>query len=84
MDCSLTFKIIYAFVSVSHIAFDSESYQDYNVQGFIIIRDEESITSRVQHLAPKFLWEVESHVLENKEKKTETVLICRKKFWALV
>lgn len=53
-------------------------------QGFIIIRDEESITSRVQHLAPKFLWEVESHVLENKEKKTETVLICRKKFWALV
>uniref|UniRef100_A0A6N2JZY9 Methyltransferase n=1 Tax=Salix viminalis TaxID=40686 RepID=A0A6N2JZY9_SALVM len=52
-------------------------------QGFIIIRDEESITSRVQHLAPKFLWEVESHVLENKEKKTETVLICRKKFWAL-
>ncbi|KAJ6380840.1 hypothetical protein OIU77_029690 [Salix suchowensis] len=53
-------------------------------QGFIIIRDEESITSRVQNLAPKFLWEVESHVLENKEKKTETVLICRKKFWALV
>ncbi|KAJ6408325.1 hypothetical protein OIU84_011607 [Salix udensis] len=28
-------------------------------QGFIIIRDEESITSRVQHLAPKFLWEKE-------------------------
>jgi hypothetical protein len=54
------------------------------VQGFIIIRDEESFTSRVQHLAPKFLWEVESHVLENKGKKTETVLICRKKFWALV
>ncbi|KAG6771215.1 hypothetical protein POTOM_022562 [Populus tomentosa] len=86
MSLNNTLSAIYdrAFVSVPHIAFDSESYQDYNVQGFIIIRDEESITSRVQHLAPKFLWEVESHVLENKEKKTETVLICRKKFWALV
>ncbi|KAJ6870423.1 hypothetical protein NC652_036155 [Populus alba x Populus x berolinensis] len=53
-------------------------------QGFVIIRDEESITSRVRDLAPKFPWEVESHVLENKEKKIETVLICRKKFWAIV
>ncbi|KAJ6967960.1 hypothetical protein NC653_036024 [Populus alba x Populus x berolinensis] len=39
---------------------------------------------RVRDLAPKFPWEVESHVLENKEKKIETVLICRKKFWAIV
>lgn len=54
------------------------------VQGFVIIRDEESITSRVRDLASKFPWEVESHVLENKEKKIETVLICRKKFWAIV
>ncbi|KAG6743745.1 hypothetical protein POTOM_052446 [Populus tomentosa] len=54
------------------------------VQGFFIIRDEESITSRVRDLAPKFPWEVKSHVLENKEKKIETVLICRKKFWAIV
>ncbi|CAK7342726.1 unnamed protein product [Dovyalis caffra] len=53
-------------------------------QGFIIIRDEESITSRIRDLAPKFLWEVESYALENKEKKTETVLICRKKFWAII
>lgn len=55
-----------------------------NVQGLVIIRDVESITSRVRDLAPKFLWDVESHVLENKEKKIETVLICRKKFWAIV
>ncbi|XP_015583546.1 probable methyltransferase PMT7 isoform X2 [Ricinus communis] len=53
-------------------------------QGFIIIRDEESITSRIRDLAPKFLWEVKSHSLENKDKKLETVLICRKIFWAIV
>lgn len=53
-------------------------------QGFIIIRDEESITSRIRQIAPKFLWEVESHMLENEEKKMETVLFCRKKFWAIV
>ncbi|KAK4839670.1 hypothetical protein QYF36_023878 [Acer negundo] len=53
-------------------------------QGFIIIRDEESITSRICDLAPKFLWDVELHSLENKEKKMETVLIGRKKFWAIV
>ncbi|GKV41600.1 hypothetical protein SLEP1_g49107 [Rubroshorea leprosula] len=53
-------------------------------QGFIIIRDEDSITLRIQDLAPKFLWDVESHFLENKEKKAETVLICRKKFWEIL
>lgn len=58
--------------------------ENINMQGFIIIRDEEVITSRVHDLASKFLWEVESHSLENKEKKIETVLICRKKFWAIV
>ena len=40
--------------------------------------------SRINELAPKFLWDVESHLLENKEKKMETVLICRKKFWAIL
>ncbi|KAG7549426.1 S-adenosyl-L-methionine-dependent methyltransferase [Arabidopsis thaliana x Arabidopsis arenosa] len=53
-------------------------------QGFIIIRDEESIISRVRDLAPKFLWEVETHELQDKYKKTETVLFCRKIFWAIV
>ncbi|CAL1352320.1 unnamed protein product [Linum trigynum] len=53
-------------------------------QGFVIIRDDESITSRIRNLAPKFLWEVESHSLQNKAKKDETVLICRKKFWSIV
>jgi hypothetical protein len=53
-------------------------------QGFIIIRDEESIVSRVRDLAPKFLWEVEAHELQDKYKKTETVLFCRKKFWAIL
>ncbi|XP_072961188.1 probable methyltransferase PMT7 [Typha angustifolia] len=53
-------------------------------QGFIIIRDEDSIMSRIRDLAPKFLWDVTSHTLENEEKKLEPVLICRKKFWAIV
>ncbi|KAL1330493.1 hypothetical protein HN51_047728 [Arachis hypogaea] len=52
--------------------------------GSVIIRDEEYIVSRIQELAPKFLWDVESHMLENKEKKMERVLICRKKFWAIL
>jgi len=54
------------------------------MQGFVIIRDEEDITSRIKELAPKFLWDVELKLLENKEKKMETVLICRKKFWAII
>ncbi|KAJ4972131.1 hypothetical protein NE237_005230 [Protea cynaroides] len=53
-------------------------------QGFIIIRDDEFIVSRTKDLAPKFLWDVESHLLEDKQKKMERVLICRKKFWAIV
>ncbi|XP_043725191.1 probable methyltransferase PMT6 [Telopea speciosissima] len=53
-------------------------------QGFVIIRDDESIVSRIKDLAPKFLWDVESHLLEDKQKKMEHVLICRKKFWAVV
>lgn len=52
-------------------------------QGIIIIRDEEAIVSRIRELAPKFLWDFESHLLENEQKKTEPVLICRKKFWAI-
>ncbi|RZC82735.1 hypothetical protein C5167_045520 [Papaver somniferum] len=53
-------------------------------QGFIIIRDEESIISRIKGLASKFLWDAKSHILETEEKKTEHVLICRKRFWAIV
>jgi hypothetical protein len=56
----------------------------YYLQGFIIIRDEEHVMSRINELAGKFLWDVESQLLENKEKKMETVLICRKKFWAIL
>lgn len=55
-----------------------------NMQGFIIIRDDEAVTSRIRDLAPKFLWEVKSHSLENKEQKLETVLICKKKFWTII
>lgn len=57
---------------------------DIFVKGTIIIRDEESIISRIRALAPKFLWDVESHLLENEQKTTEPVLICRKKFWAIL
>lgn len=53
-------------------------------QGFVIIRDEESIISRIKEYAPKFLWEASTYQVENKEKKMESVLICRKKFWAIV
>lgn len=53
-------------------------------QGFVIIRDDESIVSRIRDLAPKFLWDVTSHVLENQQGVSEPVLICQKKFWAIV
>ncbi|KAL1813505.1 hypothetical protein ACET3Z_023570 [Daucus carota] len=52
-------------------------------QGFIIIRDEEPIISRIKDIAALFLWEVASHSLENEQKQMETVLICQKKFWAI-
>lgn len=54
------------------------------MQGLVIIRDEEWTISRIKDLAPKFLWEVESHTLESKQKEMETVLICRKTFWSIV
>lgn len=54
------------------------------MQGFVIIRDNKQITSRIRDIAPKFLWEVESHLMENKQKELEPVLIARKKFWAII
>ncbi|CAN6337777.1 unnamed protein product [Urochloa humidicola] len=53
-------------------------------QGFIIVRDEKNTLLRIIDLAPKFLWEVSTLMLENEEHGTEQVLICRKKFWAIV
>ncbi|KAK1319513.1 putative methyltransferase PMT7 [Acorus calamus] len=53
-------------------------------QGVIIIRDEESIVSRIHDIAPKFLWNVESHTLDDEQGKMEHVLVCRKTFWAIV
>ncbi|KAJ0928766.1 putative S-adenosyl-L-methionine-dependent methyltransferase [Helianthus annuus] len=53
-------------------------------QGYVIIRDDESILSRIRDLGPKFLWEVTSHALENQQGVSEPVLICQKKFWAIV
>lgn len=55
----------------------------FNLQGFVIIRDEEPIISRIKDIAALFLWEVASHLLENEQKQMETVLICQKKFWAI-
>ncbi|VFQ78029.1 unnamed protein product [Cuscuta campestris] len=52
-------------------------------QGFIIIRDEESIVTRIRDIAPKFLWDAQLHYLEDDQRKTEAVLLCRKKFWAI-
>ncbi|KAF6167544.1 hypothetical protein GIB67_031745 [Kingdonia uniflora] len=54
-------------------------------QGFIIIRDEKSIISRIKDLASKFLWDVELHMLQDeRQQKVEPVIVCRKKFWAIV
>ncbi|KAG0481250.1 hypothetical protein HPP92_011765 [Vanilla planifolia] len=53
-------------------------------QGFIIIRDNDSMISRVKNMTSKFLWDATSHMLENEEKVMEPILICRKKFWAIV
>ncbi|KAK3029574.1 hypothetical protein RJ639_038325, partial [Escallonia herrerae] len=52
-------------------------------QGFIIIRDDDSILSRIREIASMYLWDVELHSLENVQKQMESVLICRKKFWAI-
>lgn len=53
-------------------------------QGYVIIRDDNSILSRIRDLGPKFLWEVTSHVVENQQGVSEPILICQKKFWAIV
>ncbi|KAJ3676231.1 hypothetical protein LUZ60_003643 [Juncus effusus] len=54
-------------------------------QGFIIIRDKVSIISKIEDLTAKFLWDVTSYSsLKNEENVPEPVLICRKKFWAIV
>ncbi|KAK6124868.1 hypothetical protein DH2020_041402 [Rehmannia glutinosa] len=54
-------------------------------QGYIIIRGEdESVITRVRDLAPKFLWETQLYLLEDDDKKSEQVLFCRKKFWAIL
>lgn len=58
--------------------------QIVNIQGFVIIRDENHTLSRIIDLAPKFLWDVTVHMLENEESGTDQVLFCRKKFWAIV
>jgi hypothetical protein len=55
-----------------------------DIQGFIIIRDENTTLSRISDLAPRFLWDVTTHTLENEEDRPEQVLICRKKFWAII
>ncbi|KAL8036989.1 hypothetical protein ABFX02_11G011100 [Erythranthe guttata] len=54
-------------------------------QGYIIIRGEDdSVISRIVDLAPKFLWETQLHFLEDDQKRMESVLFCRKKFWAIL
>ncbi|KAL3623737.1 hypothetical protein CASFOL_032553 [Castilleja foliolosa] len=54
-------------------------------QGYIVIRGEDdSVISRVKDLAPKYLWDTELHFLEDDEKRMESVLFCRKKFWAIL
>ncbi|XP_047943759.1 probable methyltransferase PMT7 [Salvia hispanica] len=54
-------------------------------QGFVIIRGEDdTVTSKIVDLAPKFLWETKMQFLEDDHKRMEPVLFCRKKFWAIL
>ncbi|KAK8943292.1 putative methyltransferase PMT7 [Platanthera zijinensis] len=88
-----TYDLLHAYHLLSHYQSDERgcSIEDIVLemdriirpQGFIIIRDEVSIVARIKDIAPKFLWDVSSYMLENEEKKLEPVLICRKKFWAI-
>ncbi|KAJ3687951.1 hypothetical protein LUZ61_017115 [Rhynchospora tenuis] len=53
--------------------------------GFIIIRDSNSIISKVLNLAPKYLWNVTAmRSLQEEENVPESVVIYQKKFWAIV
>ncbi|CAA0829854.1 Probable methyltransferase PMT7 [Striga hermonthica] len=54
-------------------------------QGYIIIRGEDdTVISRIKDLAPKFLWDTQLQFLEDDQKRMESVLFCRKKFWAIL
>jgi Putative S-adenosyl-L-methionine-dependent methyltransferase len=56
-----------------------------SMQGFIIIRDSDSILSEVLDIAPKYLWNVTAiRSLQREENVSESVVICQKKFWAIV
>uniref|UniRef100_A0A0D9ZYG6 Methyltransferase n=1 Tax=Oryza glumipatula TaxID=40148 RepID=A0A0D9ZYG6_9ORYZ len=89
-----TYDLLHAFHIFSHYQSQKEdcSMEDIMLEmdriirpeGFIIIRDENAILSGINDLAPKFLWDVTTHMLENEESKPEKVLICRKKFWSIV
>ncbi|KAL5231285.1 hypothetical protein ABZP36_030061 [Zizania latifolia] len=89
-----SYDLLHAFHLFSHYQSQKEycSLEDIMLEmdritrpkGFIIIRDENDILSEINGLAPKFLWDVTTHMLENEESKPEKVLICRKKFWAVV
>ncbi|CAA6654100.1 unnamed protein product [Spirodela intermedia] len=84
-----TYPRTYDLLHASHIF---SHYQDVLLEmdriirpeGFVIIRDEESILLKVRDIAPKFLWEVQSYLLENEEKIVKPLLICKKKFWAII
>jgi hypothetical protein len=89
-----TYDLLHAFHIFSHYQSRKEdcSLEDIMLEmdriirpeGFIIIRDENAILSGINDLAPKFLWDVTTHMLENEESKPEKVLVCRKKFWSIV
>ncbi|KAG8085401.1 hypothetical protein GUJ93_ZPchr0010g7503 [Zizania palustris] len=89
-----SYDLLHAFHLFSHYQSQKEycSLEDIMLEidritrpkGFIIIRDENDILSEINGLAPKFLWDVTTHMLENEESKPEKVLIFRKKFWAIV
>lgn len=89
-----TYDLVHAFRIFSHYKDNREGCLMEDImleidriirpQGFIIIRDQESVLSRIKGIAPKFLWDVQSYKSEDEQKRMEHVLICRKKFWAIV
>ncbi|KAJ0715375.1 putative S-adenosyl-L-methionine-dependent methyltransferase [Helianthus annuus] len=89
-----TYDLLHAYYLFSHYGNNKEGCLVEDImlemdrlirpEGFIIIRDRESIISRIRDIAPKFLWEVRSFVLEDHQKQPEPVLICQKRFWAIV
>ncbi|CAN4109165.1 unnamed protein product [Withania somnifera] len=80
-----TYDLLHANHLLSHYKNREEGclIEDIMLEMDRILRLQSTIT-RIQALAPKFLWDVQLHFLEDYQKRMERVLFCRKRFWAIV